>query len=1040
MSSLYKHTASPALDPDTFRHPGSEFRGAPFWSWNDHLDRARLLRQLETFPAMGIGGVTIHPRTGLDTPFMGEEFLDHVEACVDAAAAKGMLTWLYDEDRWPSGFAGGLVTCDEAYRVRWLLFTRTPYREGEIFNPGNNHRPVGPRNGTGIPLARWAVRLDSKGALLDYRRLSDGQTAQPAEEVWHALLETALATAPWYNNQAYVDTLNPAATRRFTEVVHDRFHARVGQHFGKSIPAIFTDEPQFAQTRLPDHGLDKRDCYIPWTGDFAATHLAATGVDALDTLPEVFWERADGAASPARWRFRDHISDRFAAGFADVLGAWCEQHGIALTGHLMLEPGLAEQTEFVGETMRSYRAFQIPGIDVLTASKGDVDYRTALQCRSAKHQDGREAMLSELYGVTDWDFPFSGYKAQGDWQAALGVTVRVHHLTWVSMRGEAKRDYPASIGYQSPWWREFPVIEDHFARLNTALTRGRPGVNVAVLHPIESFWLMDGPRAETAAAREDQDTRWKKLLEWLLHGLVDFDLISESRLPAICSAGGAPLQVGTMAYDTIIVPPLLTMRASTLERLEAFASAGGRLIFLGDAPALVEVQPDERPAKLAARAQRIPCERASLLAALQPARLVDVRLPNGLRPYGLMHQLRIDGDRRILFVCNPDHRSSEHHGTSYPECVIRFRGLWEVESLETADGSIRTLPVEHHDGWTLVQTSMHAAGHALLSFAPVGTFEVVSSKPKPCRHPVGRLEDPVKITLDEPNVLMLDQGEWRIGDGPWQPHTEFLRVDTAVRAALALPIRNGEDAQPWAETLPDDIASPVTIRLRFTTDIPLRDIRFVLEDPQDAQLTLDGQPVPLVITGWWVDEAIVTIALPDITSGEHVLELTRAYHRTSSIEWCYLLGDFSVQLTGRHARLGNPVHSLAFGDWTKQGLPFYGGNVTYHCSLTATGSPLNLHTPHLGGPLAGVALDGKDLGRITRAPWELDLGTPSQGSHALDITVFGHRRNSFGSVHLAETWEWSSAPSAWRSKREAWSDGYRLSPMGLLTEPRLLGD
>ena len=93
-------------------------------------------------------------------------------------------------------------------------------------------------------------------------------------------------------------------------------------------------------------------------------------------------------------------------------------------------------------------------------------------------------MTSELYGVTNWDFDFRGHKLQGDWQAALGVTVRVPHLTWTSMAGEAKRDYPASISYQSPWYKEYPLVENYFARVNTALTRGVPHVKLAVIHPV----------------------------------------------------------------------------------------------------------------------------------------------------------------------------------------------------------------------------------------------------------------------------------------------------------------------------------------------------------------------------------------------------------------------------------------------------------------------------------------------------------------------------------------------------------------------------
>ena len=36
------------------------------------------------------------------------------------------------------------------------------------------------------------------------------------------------------------------------------------------------------------------------------------------------------------------------------------------------------------------------------------------------------------------------------------------------MAGEAKRDYPASIHYQSPWWKEYSYVEDHFASLTTS--------------------------------------------------------------------------------------------------------------------------------------------------------------------------------------------------------------------------------------------------------------------------------------------------------------------------------------------------------------------------------------------------------------------------------------------------------------------------------------------------------------------------------------------------------------------------------------------
>jgi len=89
---------------------GSWFRGAPFWSWNDKLDPEELRRQIREFHQQGIGGFFMHARIGLDTPYMSEEWMQAVAACVDEAKKLGMLAWLYDEDKWPSGFAGGIVS------------------------------------------------------------------------------------------------------------------------------------------------------------------------------------------------------------------------------------------------------------------------------------------------------------------------------------------------------------------------------------------------------------------------------------------------------------------------------------------------------------------------------------------------------------------------------------------------------------------------------------------------------------------------------------------------------------------------------------------------------------------------------------------------------------------------------------------------------------------------------------------------------------------------------------------------------------------
>src|SRR6185436_6779405 len=118
------------------------------------------------------------------------------------------------------------------------------------------------------------------------------------------------------------------------------------------------------------------------------------------------------------------------------------------------------------------------------------------------------------------------------------------------------------------------------------------------------------------------------------------------------------------------------------------------------------------------------------------------------------------------------------------------------------------------------------------------------------------------------------------------------------------------------------------------------------------------------VTGWFVDEAITTVALPALDAGRHELLLALPYGPRTNLEWCYLLGDFGVEARGRHARIVAPVRELAFGDWTRQGLPFYAGNVSYHLTLAGQDGELALRAPKFAAPLLAVSLDGRRVGPI----------------------------------------------------------------------------
>jgi hypothetical protein len=1030
---LYPHSQSPVLDPELFRCPSAAYRGAPFWAWNARLDVAQLLRQLGAFRAMGFGGANLHARTGLATEYLGDAFMAAVVACTERLARDGMFAWLYDEDRWPSGYAGGLVTRDPRHRVKHLLWTVTPYGAAPLERKLGEYTAAS-RSEDGTLLGRYAVVLRD-GYLAQYGRLTDGEQPATADgaRVWYAYLESPVESV-WFNGQTYVDTLSRAAIERFIETTHERYAAAVGRHFGTTCPAIFTDEPQFTKKSQFRRADETRDLFMPWTSDFADTYRTAYGHDLLDRLPELFWNLPDDQPSVARYRYHDHTAERFAAAFGDTLAEWCGRRGIALTGHMLGEASLHGQTRGGGEVMRAMRSFQLPGIDVLSDK---LELTTAKQAASLAHQFGREGVLSELYGVTGWDFDFAGHKRQGDWQAALGVTARVPHLAWVSMAGEAKRDYPASIGCQSPWHREYPLVEDHFARLNTVLTRGRPVVRVAVIHPVESAWLAWGPVEQNQPEVEEREAAFQDVTRWLAFGLIDFDYVSEALLPTQAEgASGGRFAVGAMAYDAVVVPHLRTIRATTLDRLSRFADAGGTVIFVGDVPSLVDAAASDAARRLAARCRAVPLVRRHLLDGLAPFRDVEVRRADGAPADALLHQFRADGDARHLFLCNTD------RDRPLPGARIRVRGVWHPTHLDTTTGEARPIPSSVEGDHTVLPWSFPAHGHLLLTLHPGPPPAPVTVEPPRKWVEVDRLRDPVPITLSEPNVLLLDQAEWRLtsagsveaNDGPWRPVEEVLRLDNLVRQQLGLPPRTGRAVQPWADAAPAPVVARLQLRFAIRSDVDVAAASLAVEDAANVEVHLDGQPVPNDVTGWWVDEAIETVALPPIAPGDHALVLTIPFTRKTDVEWCYLLGDFGVAVAGRHARLTAPVRRLAFGDWTAQGLPFYAGDVTYHCTLAGDGRDTLVEVPQFKAPLLGADLDGRPAGKIAFAPYQLELGRLS-GDRRLDLTAYGNRANAFGPVHHTDpNLKWVGPP-AWRSTGAGWAYEYQLKPMGVLTAP-----
>ena len=1023
-----------------FLNPSIPYRGKPFWSWNGELDETELLRQIHVFKEMGFGGFFMHSRTGLMTDYLGDEWFRLTNLCADEAAKLGMEAWLYDEDRWPSGTAGGLVTQNPEFRQQFVSVHQI--------------KPVDFVWDDQI-LAAFAATIDGLN-LSNCHRLTIGEipdTKQPdAKQTVLVFRIEHAAKSSFYNGNTYVDTMNRAATDAYLEITHEQYRARCGDRLGKTIQGIFTDEPHRGPVMNGFSLSNKNRLWMtPWTGTLIEEFRTTFGYDLVDHLPELFFRLNGEPVAAVKWQYMELLQQLFLRNFAKPMFDWCNQHNMQLTGHVLHEDTLTAQACMQGSLARFYEFMHVPGIDILGESTRT--YWVAKQLSSVARQLGQKWMLSELYGCTGWQMGFEGHKNVGDWQALFGINVRCHHLAWYTMEGEAKRDYPASISHQSAWWKDYGYVENYFARMGVLLAHGQPCASVLVVTPIESIWCqIHGGWADNLAPKnaavEALESAYAELFTWLAGAQIEFDYGDEemmSRLASVsCRADGQPIiRFGKAEYTSVVLGRMTTIRSSTLKLLEQFAAAGGSVIFAGEAPGYVDAVRRNDATQLASRVINVDWSESEICNACRSAS--DIRMeitrPDGSNVPEVFCQLRCDEQDNIIIVVLNTDRENGIAGMRLQ--LTGAKAGVEIAEWDCATSQQFACPAALNSTGEIHWPADLAPGGSRAFI--VGSAIAAGLRPRPRHATVRRheLEESFRFELTEPNVCVLDMARLQINDGPWHPVNDILKVDRIVRSAFGLQWRSGEMVQPWFRRRTDP-HRPVkgTVRLQFNfkiTHMPSEPIELALEQPQSFRVRLNEKSIGTAaqnIVGWWTDHSIHRVSLPAQTLqiGENELELETDFHEDINLEAIYLLGNFGVRVDADRVAITQLPSALSPTDITTQGLPFYGGGIRYHLPIPqGQKTPMLLELPKLSAACAKVVGD-ENSAIIAWHPYRVEV-TDLVSNNELILEVTLTRRNTFGPLHQLPLNTRYYGPDNFTTQGQKWSDPFVLYPSGLLAAP-----
>ncbi|MFA5393714.1 MAG: glycosyl hydrolase [Candidatus Ratteibacteria bacterium] len=988
--------------------PETLMRPAPFWSWNDKLNEKELRRQIQEMARKGWGSFFMHSRVGLVTGYLSDEWMSLVNACAVQAEKAGVFAWIYDEDKWPSGFAGGLVPeKDPAFRARTVVLLKKGFAA---------------ENDTVLAETTWA-----------------GEEYEICRRV------SPLGDA-WFNGACYVDLMNQDAVREFLKSTHEKYKKFCGKHFGKSIIGIFTDEPTYMLWNWGDYEVPA----VPWSEHLPGFFRKLKGYDIREKLPLLFFDM-DGYRK-ARFDFYDAVSGLFKKSFTEQYHNWCRRNKLIMTGHFLYEDSLRLQTRHCGDVMSHYELMDWPGADKLGRTVSQLV--TIKQVSSAADQLAKERVLCETFGAAGQQVSFFHRKWIGDWQAALGVNFINHHLSLYSMRGERKRDYPPNFFYQQPWWEEEKGFADYQARLCAAVTGGERIVDILLFQPLSSIWCEYSPlhRQDGYSAEEAVDVPFEEISRRLMEEKLDFHYGNENLMVRYGSVKGARIKVGRHFYSCVIIPPGSNLKSSTLRLFQEYLKAAGRLICVGAKPFLVDGVETGVRLDGSVTAESI-AEAVAMVAGFFPDRITvtDRRTGKNAVPVYL-HSRKVNRSCRHLFV-NTDEKQGVDASVKLPAGRNTDTAVFDF-----CDGRFYRLDTK--------------AGFFSVTLAPAGSIlivcgeEAARAKSKPplflgSGAAFSELPpDPPDIMLEkfacevmEDNVLLLDDFTLEMDGKP-----VYRGPVCGARHTHFYPAADGT---PFSATYV--FRSEAVVRKCFAA--------VEVAENLDSVIFNGAEVKPLKKTGEeglfrgkksWKDVSFTKVPLPKIKKGENTLVISGRKsnnitgpgrhdrvnrwqeHRPTEAEEVYICGRFSLKRRSAGQYAVAPFAVPSGRNLTGEGFPFYCGRV----KLTAG---FNIKLPgrvfsrrgkgkgkvflRLNGVEAACALvriNGKDCGVLRWEPFLVDIsGAVKSGRNVIEIEIATTLVNAFGPNRRAGIKEETRIGPESFVRMEEFTEDYQLFGFGL---------
>lgn len=771
-------------------------------------------------------------------------------------------------------------------------------------------------------------------------------------------------------NPFYVDTLDPKVTQTFLEKIYQPYYEK----FGTEFEGFFTDEPQISRNG------------IPWSFVLPEAYEKAYGQNLQERLLELF--EPVGNYKETRFRFWKLVTEMFSQNFFRQIYEWCEERGLKLTGHLVLEEGLYNPITSNGAIMPHYEYFHIPGMDWLgRRMNGEL---TPLLVGSAAAQLGKKQVLSETYALCGHNIGFHELKGMLEWQMVHGVTLLCQHLEGYSLRGIRKRDYPPALFYQQPWWKDYSVFNEAMSRIGMILTEGREEYDTLLIYPQSTAWIYFDNRNRDEI--EQLNGRLKKLVNELEEKHILFHLGDETLMERHAKIEDDWLVIGQQRYRTVILPPHEVLFDSTEQLLTEFRQAGGKVVEtatelpcnpISDNPNILYTKRGFDDCDVYYFVNNTPNEQHTRIQ--NGSKQIDI-ITGKVSPFSGEHTFGAWGSLLVLDDKTPRVEVEEKKRLT----SLRLGGEWKIES-----ASENTLTLDFCDYWfdgILEETNGYVLNIQNRACALERPVEIK------CEYTVAAeyIPDSLFLVCETPDIFEIKVNGQAIDttDCGYFADSSFRKMEIAPQMRL------GENK--------------ITLITQFRQSAQVYENlkKSRIFESEKNKLTYDMEIEPIYLAG--------------------------AFRVKTENEWEELPRGAVRYRKG--FVLAAPAQTVLLADIQQQGFPFFAGELSVSREFDISDTDVCLKFEKQGINVLRVSVNDDEATRVLWEPYEVDLSQRlKKGKNKIKLTLVNNLRNLLGPHHQKDGEIYSVGPSSffkepciWNEEPQPdWEDSYCFARFGI---------